>query len=112
MTLFSLSYNFFESLHSQYSGFCGKVFPGFLTPALTQVFVAKPLTTYVTCIGCERRKITLKNVCLNQVSNRQLPGHLSDICYLLRKQAGLLTLSGFSIFYIIQHLNVAELLNA
>ena len=35
------------------------VFPGFLTPVLTQLFFPKPLTTFLTCF-CrgERRKYT------------------------------------------------------
>ena len=50
------------------------VFPGFLTPVLTQLFFPKPLTTFLTCF-CrgERRKYTRKKVRLNQGSNSQPP---------------------------------------
>ena len=43
------------------------VFPGFLTPALTQLFFAKPPTTFLTCF-CkgERQKYARKKVCLNR----------------------------------------------
>ena len=55
------------------------VFPGFLTPVLTQLFFTKPLTTFLTCF-CrgERRKYAGKKVCLNRGSNSQPPGHESD----------------------------------
>ena len=54
------------------------VFPGFLTPVLTQLFLPKPPTTFLTCF-CrgERRKYTGKNSRLNQGS--QPPGHGSDM---------------------------------
>ena len=43
------------------------VFPGFLTPVLTQLFFPKPLTTFLTCF-CrgERRKYAGKKSCLNR----------------------------------------------
>ena len=55
------------------------VFPGFLTPVLTQPFFPKPPTTFLTCF-CrgERRKYAGKNVRLNRGSNSQPPGHESD----------------------------------
>ena len=55
------------------------VFPGFLTPVLTQLFLPKPLTTFLTCF-CrgERRKYAGKKNCLNRGSNSQPPGHESD----------------------------------
>ena len=57
------------------------VFPGFLTPVLTQLFIPKPLTTFLTCF-CrdERQKYTGKKSCLNLGWNPQLhvPGHESD----------------------------------
>ena len=55
------------------------VFPGFLTPVLTQLFFPKPPTTFPTCF-CrgERRKYAAKKVRLNQGSNSQPPGHESD----------------------------------
>ena len=55
------------------------VFPGFLTPLLTQLFFPKPLTTFLTCF-CrgERRKYAGKNSRLNRGSNSQPPGHESD----------------------------------
>ena len=55
------------------------VFPGFLTPVLTQLFLPKPPTTLLTCF-CrgERRKYAGKKVCLNRGSNSQPPGHESD----------------------------------
>ena len=56
------------------------VFPGFLTPALTQLFVPKPPTTFLTCI-CrdERRKYAGKKSRLNRGSNSQPPGHEPDM---------------------------------
>ena len=55
------------------------VFPGFLTPVLTQLFFPKPPTAFLTCL-CrgERRKYTGKKSRLNQGSNSQPPGHESD----------------------------------
>ena len=55
------------------------VFPGFLTPTLTQLFFQKPPTTFPTCL-CrgERRKYPRKKVCLNRGSNTQPTGHQSD----------------------------------
>ena len=55
------------------------VFPGFLIPVLTQLFLPKPQTTFLTCF-CrdERRKLTEKKSCLNWGSNSQPPGHESD----------------------------------
>ena len=55
------------------------VFPGFLTPVLTQLFFPKPATTFLTCF-CrgERRKYAGKKNRLNRVSNSQPPGHESD----------------------------------
>ena len=55
------------------------VFPGFLTPVLTQLFLPKPPTTFLTCF-CrgERRKYTGKKSRLNRGSNSQPPGHESD----------------------------------
>ena len=51
------------------------VFPGFLTPALTQLFFPKPPTTFLTCF-CrgERRKYAGKKVRLNgnQTHNHQV----------------------------------------
>ena len=56
------------------------VFPGFLTPVLTQLFFPKPPTTFLaTCFRGERRKYTVKKVDLNRVSNSQPPGHKSDM---------------------------------
>ena len=55
------------------------VFPGFLTPVLTQLFLPKPPTTFLTCF-CrgERRKYAGKKSRLNRGSNSQPPGHESD----------------------------------
>ena len=55
------------------------VFPGFLTPVLTQRFFPKPPTTFLTCF-CrgERRKYAGKKSRLNRGSNSQPPGHESD----------------------------------
>ena len=55
------------------------VFPGFLTPVLTQPFFPNPPTTFLTCF-CrgERRKYAGKKVRLNRGSNSQPPGHESD----------------------------------
>ena len=55
------------------------VFPGFLTPVLTQLFFPKPPTTFLTsfCRG-ERQKYARKRSCLNRGSNSQPPGHEYD----------------------------------
>ena len=54
------------------------VFPGFLTPVLTQLFFPKPPTTFLTCFWRgERRKYAGKKDRLNQL-NSQPPGHESD----------------------------------
>ena len=55
------------------------VFPGFLTPVLTQLFFPKPPTTFLTCF-CrgERRKFAGKKSRLNRGSNSQQAGHESD----------------------------------
>ena len=55
------------------------VFPGFLTPVLTQLFFPKPPTAFITCL-CrdERWKYARKKSRLNQGSNSQPPGHKSD----------------------------------
>ena len=54
------------------------VFPGFLTPVLTQLFFPKPPTTFLTCF-CrgERRKYAGKKSRLNRGSNSQPTGHES-----------------------------------
>ena len=55
------------------------MFPGFLTPVLTQLFFPKPPTTFLTCISRgERPKYAGKKVRLNRVSNSQPPGHVAD----------------------------------
>ena len=55
------------------------VFPGFLTPVLTQLFFPTPPTTFLKCfcIGV-RLKYAGKKVCFNLESNSQPPGHESD----------------------------------
>ena len=55
------------------------VFPGFLTPVLTQGFFPKPPTTFLASF-CrdERRKYAGKKVSLNRGSNSQPPGHESE----------------------------------
>ena len=55
------------------------MFPGFLTPVLTHLFLAQPPTTFLTCF-CrgERQKYTGKKVRLNWGSKSQPPGHESD----------------------------------
>ena len=55
------------------------VFPGFVTPVITQLFFPKPPTTFLTCF-CrgERRKYAGKKSRLNRGSNSQPPGHESD----------------------------------
>ena len=56
------------------------VFPGFLTPVLTQLFSPKPPTTFLTCFlnRGERRKYPGKKNCINWGLNSQPPGHESD----------------------------------
>ena len=55
------------------------VFPGFLTPVLTHLFLPKPPTTFLTCF-CrgERRKYAGKKSRLDWGSNSQPQGHESD----------------------------------
>ena len=55
------------------------VFPGFLTPVLTQLFFPKPQTTFLTCF-CrdERQKYARKNVCPNQGLNSLPSGYKSE----------------------------------
>ena len=55
------------------------VFPGFLTPVLTQLFFPKPPTTFLTCF-CrgERRKYAGKKSRLKRGTNSQPPGHESN----------------------------------
>ena len=55
------------------------VFPGFLTPVITQLFFPKPPTTFLTCF-CrgERQKCAEKKVRLNQGLNSQPPDHESE----------------------------------
>ena len=52
------------------------VFPGFLTPVLTQLFFPKPPTSFLTrfCRG-KRRKYAGKKIRLNRESNSQPQGH-------------------------------------
>ena len=55
------------------------VFPGFLTPVLTQLFFPKPPTTFLTCLCRGERQIyARKKGRLNRGSNSQPPGHESD----------------------------------
>ena len=55
------------------------VFPGFLTPVLTQLFSPKPPTTFLTCFSRgERRKYAGNKFRQKRVSNSQPPGHESD----------------------------------
>ena len=52
------------------------VFPGYLTPVLTQLFFPKPPTIFLIYFsGGERRKYARKKVRLNRVSNKQPTGH-------------------------------------
>ena len=52
------------------------MFPGFLTPVLTQLFFPKPLTIFLTCFfRGERRKYAGNKSHLNRGSNSQPPGH-------------------------------------
>ena len=55
------------------------VFPGFLTPVLTQIFFPKQPTTFLTCfLRGKRRKYAEEKVRFNWGSNSQPPGHESD----------------------------------
>ena len=55
------------------------VFPGFLTPVLTQNVFPKPLTTFLTCFSRgERRKYAEKKFHPNRVLNSQPWGHESN----------------------------------
>ena len=55
------------------------VFPGFLSPVLTQLFFPKPPTTFLACF-CrgERRKYAGKKARLSRESNIQPPGYEPD----------------------------------
>ena len=57
----------------------GPMFPGFLTPVLTQLLFPRPQTTFLTCF-CrgDTRKYAQKKVRLNRGSNTQPSGHESD----------------------------------
>ena len=55
------------------------VFPGFLTPELTQLFFQTPPTTFFTYVWIgERQKYARKKSHLNRGSNSQPPDHESD----------------------------------
>ena len=55
------------------------VFPGFLTPVLTQLFFPEPPTTFLTCFyRGERRKYAGKKSRLNRGSNSEPQGHEPD----------------------------------
>ena len=55
------------------------VFHSFLTPVLTQLFLPKPPTTFLTYFCCgERRKYAGKKSRLKRRSNSQPSGHESD----------------------------------
>ena len=74
------------------------VFPGFLTPVLTQLFFPKPSTTFLTCFcRSERQKYAGKKSCLNRGSNSQLPGHPGPTRSPLSHPGGALTLLLFVI---------------
>ena len=64
---------------SYHGGRDAHVFPGFLTPVLTQLLFPKPPTTFLICF-CrgERRKHAGEKVRLNRGSNSQPPDHESD----------------------------------
>ena len=70
------------------------MFPGFLTPVLTQIFFPKPPTNFLTsfCRG-ERRKDAGKKSRLNQESNSQPPGHESDMLVTEPPRRGVLGLN-------------------
>ena len=79
------------------------VFPGFLTPVLTQLFFPKPLTTFLTCF-CrgERQKYARKKSRLNRGSNSQPPGHESDTLSTEPPGRGYI----FRIYFIFFHVNL------
>ena len=55
------------------------VFPGFLTPVVTQLFFPKPPTSFLTCFcRAERRKHAGKKSRIIRGSNSQPRGHESD----------------------------------
>ena len=56
------------------------MFPGFLTPVLTQLFFSKAIDyfSYMLQQGLEAKKYAGKKVRLNLGSNSQPPGHESD----------------------------------
>ena len=59
------------------------VFPGFLTPVLTQLFFPEPPTIFLTCYCTgEKRKYAGKKSRLNRGSNSQPPGHESGTHFL------------------------------
>ena len=84
------------------------VFPGFLTPVLTQLLFPKPQTTFLTCF-CrgERRKYAGKKSRHNRGSNSQPPGHESDT--LTTEPPGLLKWN--IVRFYIKHLNHGQVDN-
>ena len=57
------------------------VFPGLLTPVLTQLFFPKLLTTFLTCFSRgQRRKYAGNKVRLNQGSNVNSTNQASNVC--------------------------------
>ena len=54
------------------------VFPGFLTPVVTQLFFPKPPTTFLACFCRGERRYAEKKRRLNGGTNSQPPGHESD----------------------------------
>ena len=77
------------------------VFPGFLTPVITQLFFPKPPTTFLTyfCRG-ERRKYAGKKSHLNGGLNSHPPGHESDTLTAETpgRGKGLLSVKNFELF--------------
>ena len=83
------------------------VFPGFLTPVLTQLFFPKPLTTFFTCF-CrgERRKYAGKKSRLNRGSNSQPLGHESGRGCLMRDLKTTSPLLSYSLKFTFRVVNI------
>ena len=69
LVLLKFNGTFFYSLCHIMAVGDARLFPGFLTPVLTQLFFPKPPTTFLTCFSRgERRKYAGKKFRLNRVS--------------------------------------------
>ena len=94
------------------------LFPGFLTPVLTQLFFPKPLTTFLRDYFCrgDKRKCAGKKVSLNRGVKVEPPGYESDTptikppgrgyCYRLGVVVGVQKLTFCNISVITEDINL------